>query len=52
MGELGAGRRTAAMAAMAMAHRPLPWFELRQWRVGEVEEVMAELWEQVIEQWC
>jgi len=26
----------------AMACRPLPWLGLRQWVVGEVEEVMAE----------
>ena len=44
MGELRARRRTTAMAAMAMVRRPLPWFELRQWGVGEVEEVMVELW--------
>ena len=36
----------------ATAHRPLPWFKLRQWQVGEVEEVMAELWARVIERWC
>ena len=44
MGELGAQRFIAAMAATTMARRPLPWFELRQWQVGEVDEVMAELW--------
>ena len=32
------------MAAMAMARRPLPWLKLRQWWVGEVEEVVVELW--------
>ena len=41
-----------AMAAMAMARRPLPWLKLRQWWVSEVEEVMAELWVRVIEWWC
>ena len=44
MGELGARWRIAAMAVTMMARRPLPWFELRQWQVGEVDEVMAELW--------
>ena len=29
-------------AITAMAHRSLPWLELRQWVVGEVEEVMVE----------
>ena len=52
MGELGARRRIAAMAVTTMAHRPLPWFELRKWWVDEVEEVMAELWARVIERWC
>ena len=51
MGELGARRCTTAMAVTAIAHRPLPWFELRQWRVSEVEEVMVELWARVIEWW-
>ena len=50
-GELGARRRSMTMAAMAMAHRPLPWLELRQWRVGEVEEVMAERCARAIGQW-
>ena len=44
MGELEAWWRTVAMAATATAHRPLPWFKLRQWWVSEVEEVMVELW--------
>ena len=41
-GELGARWCSMTMAATAMARRPLTWLELRQWRVGEVEEVMAE----------
>lgn len=51
-GELGARQRIAAMAVTTTVRRPLPWFELRQWRVGDVEEVMAELWVRVIERWC
>ena len=51
MGELGARRRTAAMASTTMARRPLPWFQLRQWRVSEVEEVMVEWCVRAITQW-
>ena len=40
------------MAAMTTAHRPLPWLELRQWHVGEVEEVVAELWARHSGWWC
>ena len=43
-GKLGARWCFVAMVAMATAHRPLPWLELRQWWVGEVEEVMVK--------WC
>ena len=43
-GELRARRRSVTKAATATARRPLPWLELRQWRVGEVEVVMDEWW--------
>ena len=49
--ELGARRRSVAMATTATARRPLPWLELRQWWVGEVEEVMAERCARAIAQW-
>ena len=38
-------------ATTVTAHRPLPWLGLRQWVVGEVEEVMAEWCAQAITQW-
>ena len=41
-GELRAQRRSVTMVATAMAHRPLPWLKIGQWRVDKVEEVMAE----------
>ena len=40
-GELRARRSSVTMSATVMAHRPLPWLELRQWRVSEVEDMMA-----------
>ena len=39
------------MAVTATARRPLPWLELRQWRVGEVKEVMDERCARAIAQW-
>ena len=50
-GELGARRRSVTMAATATARRPLPWLELRQWWVGEVEEVIAKQFARPIAQW-
>ena len=50
-GKLGARWCFVAMVVTATAHRSLPWLELRQWQVSKVEEVMAELWVQMIEQW-
>ena len=38
-------------ATMAMTRMPLPWLGLRQWVVGEVEEVMAERCARAITQW-
>ena len=43
--------RRCFMTMAATAHRPLPWLELRQWHVGEVEKVMAERCAQAITQW-
>ena len=38
-------------ATTAMTRRPLPWLRLRQWVLGEVEEVMAERCARAIGQW-
>ena len=50
-GELKAQQHSVTMAAPAIAHRPLAWLELRQWRVSEVEEVMVEWCVRAITQW-
>jgi len=50
-GELGAQRHSVTMVAMTTARRTLPWLELRQWRVNEVEEVMVERCARAIAQW-
>ena len=41
-GGVHGGSTVSDGAMMAMTHGPLLWLGLRQWVVGEVEEVMAE----------
>ena len=50
--ELEARRRTVAMAATVMLNVASPGLQQLQWRVGEVEEMVAKLWARWIGHRC